>query len=182
MVTFPWCARKTKTCSSNLHFLISELETKKSPVRTLVIYISRQACKNGESAHAILSTPFFLLRQVGQTRFNTPKEGGCFGYKIYSPFHSFKILVLSQEQGDQIGRIFAYWAMVNFGHFFENYRSSINILGTLFHGKNCVLILTNIRVGLHFGRFFHRLILSPWLRNLSKLNEFFVQEIGRSEL
>jgi hypothetical protein len=29
-------------------------------------------------------------------------------------------------QGDQIGRIFAYWSIVYFGQFFEDYRNSPN--------------------------------------------------------
>jgi hypothetical protein len=28
-----------------------------------------------------------------------------------------------RQQGDQIGRISALWAIVSFGHFFENYKS-----------------------------------------------------------
>jgi hypothetical protein len=35
------------------------------------------------------------------------------------------------NQGDQIGRIFAYWVIVYFWQFFENFRSS-HILGLLF--------------------------------------------------
>jgi hypothetical protein len=31
-------------------------------------------------------------------------------------------------QGDQIGRILAYWAIVFFGQSFENHRSSLNVL------------------------------------------------------
>jgi hypothetical protein len=27
------------------------------------------------------------------------------------------------KQGDQIGRIFAHWAIVSFGQFFENYKN-----------------------------------------------------------
>jgi hypothetical protein len=30
------------------------------------------------------------------------------------------------DQGDQIGRIFAYWAIVSFGRFKENFRSNPN--------------------------------------------------------
>jgi hypothetical protein len=56
-------------------------------------------------------------------------------------------------QGDQIGRIFAYWTTVCFGHFDDNKRSS-NCWATFFHGKSYVLILTKKLIGLHFGRFF----------------------------
>jgi hypothetical protein len=37
------------------------------------------------------------------------------------------------DQGDQIGRIFAYWAIVYSVKFIENYRSSPNFLGYYFH-------------------------------------------------
>jgi hypothetical protein len=34
------------------------------------------------------------------------------------------------DQGDQIGRVFAYWALVYFGQFSENYTITLpNILG-----------------------------------------------------
>jgi hypothetical protein len=49
---------------------------------------------------------------------------------------------VAQRQGDQIGLIFAQWAIVFFGQCFENYRSSANFLATLFHGASYVLILT----------------------------------------
>jgi hypothetical protein len=38
-----------------------------------------------------------------------------------------------QEQGDRIGRNFAYWAIVYFGHFFENYKSGPKFWATFFH-------------------------------------------------
>jgi hypothetical protein len=36
------------------------------------------------------------------------------------------------NQGDQIGRIFAYWAIVYFGQFYENYKRIPNFLGNFF--------------------------------------------------
>jgi hypothetical protein len=33
-------------------------------------------------------------------------------------------LTSAAEQGDQIGRIFAHWAIVSFGHFFEKWKYS----------------------------------------------------------
>jgi hypothetical protein len=56
-------------------------------------------------------------------------------------------LWVDQNQGDQIGRIFACWVSVNFGHFFENYRS-IPIFGGFFlHGKSYVFVLRKKWVG-----------------------------------
>jgi hypothetical protein len=46
------------------------------------------------------------------------------------------------EQGDQIGRIFADWAIVYFVYFFEKYISSQNLCATFFHFQSYVLIVT----------------------------------------
>jgi hypothetical protein len=43
------------------------------------------------------------------------------------------------KQGDQIGRIFAGWAIVFFVQLFKNNRSSPHFLATLFHGENHAL-------------------------------------------
>jgi hypothetical protein len=43
-------------------------------------------------------------------------------------------------QGDQIGRIFTQWAIVYFGQWFENYRSSPNFLATFSRSTSYVLI------------------------------------------
>jgi hypothetical protein len=40
---------------------------------------------------------------------------------------------LAQNQGDQIGRIFAYWAIVYLGQIFESYISSPNYRATFFN-------------------------------------------------
>jgi hypothetical protein len=64
-------------------------------------------------------------------------------------------------QGDQIWRVFAYWAIVYFGQRFENYTSCAIFGDTFFHGTSYVLILTKKWDGLHFGRFFHKFIWSP---------------------
>jgi hypothetical protein len=71
-----------------------------------------------------------------------------------------KILVF--YQGDQIGRIFAQRAIVNFGHFFENYKIISHFWACFVLGETSVLILTK-RVGHIFGRYFHKLVWSPCL-------------------
>jgi hypothetical protein len=53
--------------------------------------------------------------------------------------------------GDQIGRIFAHWAIVYFGQVFENYRSTQMFVSTNFDKK---------WLGIHFGRFCLKLIWS----------------------
>jgi hypothetical protein len=40
---------------------------------------------------------------------------------------------LNVNQGDQIGRIFAHWAIVYFGQIFETLKSSPYFLATSFH-------------------------------------------------
>jgi tripartite-type tricarboxylate transporter receptor subunit TctC len=37
---------------------------------------------------------------------------------------AFAALPTPQEQGVQIGRIFAHWVIIYFGHYFETYRKS----------------------------------------------------------
>jgi hypothetical protein len=65
-------------------------------------------------------------------------------------------------QGDQIGRIFAYWVIVYFRQFYENYRNGSNLLDTFVHGKSyihkCILkytyLLTKNVLGYILGDFF----------------------------
>jgi hypothetical protein len=59
-----------------------------------------------------------------------------------------------ESQGDQIGRILAFGAVVHFGQFFLKTIRLAKILGLLImYGKNSALIIQNW-IGLHFGRFF----------------------------
>jgi hypothetical protein len=66
-------------------------------------------------------------------------------------------------QGDLIGRISAYWAIVFFGQFFN--AKSQNFGATFFRGKCFEGINFDKKMaGQHFGRFFPKLIWSPCLR------------------
>jgi hypothetical protein len=69
--------------------------------------------------------------------------------------------VVARVQGDRIGRIFASWAIVYYGHFFENSRSSPKVVGYFFPRLRILLNFSLKRVGLLFGQFFHKLIWSP---------------------
>jgi hypothetical protein len=66
----------------------------------------------------------------------------------------FRALSFPCNQGDQIGRIFARWAIVYFGQFFENCRSSPNFRAAIFSGKNYALILTYNGLVYILGDFF----------------------------
>jgi hypothetical protein len=55
-------------------------------------------------------------------------------------------------QGDHIGRIFAYWAIVYFGQFVVNYKSRRNFVAAFYHRKSYLKSVTKKRFGLHFGR------------------------------
>jgi hypothetical protein len=59
------------------------------------------------------------------------------------------------QQGDQIGRIFAYWAIVYFGQFFENKRTIPPLPKDNFFplGKSYVLILPKNEFGYILGNF-----------------------------
>jgi hypothetical protein len=65
-------------------------------------------------------------------------------------------------QGDQIGRIFAYWAVVSLRQFYENYRGGANFLGNFSHGTSYVLTLAKYGLGCILGDFFHKHIWSHW--------------------
>jgi hypothetical protein len=58
------------------------------------------------------------------------------------------------EQGDQIGRIFAQWAIVYFGQFFENHKSSPNFCATFPKIIDYMLTLTKLVLGDLLGYFF----------------------------
>jgi hypothetical protein len=57
-------------------------------------------------------------------------------------------------QGYQIGRNFAFWAIVKICLCFENYITSAKFLATFFHGTNTVLILAKYGLGYILGDFF----------------------------
>jgi hypothetical protein len=62
--------------------------------------------------------------------------------------------VVRGDQGDQIGRIFAYWTIVFFDQFIENYTSSANSWAAFFHSTSYVLILSKNWLGCILGDFF----------------------------
>jgi hypothetical protein len=51
---------------------------------------------------------------------------------------------------------------VSLDRLFQNYTISPNVLATIYHGKIFVINFNKKWVGLHLGRFFHKLIWSPW--------------------
>jgi hypothetical protein len=68
------------------------------------------------------------------------------------------------RQGDQIGPIFANWAILLFGGSFMKITEGAQIFWLRFSdGKRYELIFTTKRVGLHFCRLFYKLIWSPCL-------------------
>jgi hypothetical protein len=67
---------------------------------------------------------------------------------------------VDRQQGDQIGRIFAYRANVYFGQFFENHRSS-SIFGCFFPRLSLCIDFDMKSVGIHFGDFFTNLSGHP---------------------
>jgi hypothetical protein len=59
----------------------------------------------------------------------------------------------SVRQGDQIGRIFAYWAILFIGQLFENYRNSTFLGDTFPHGKRYLQNLAQNVLGFILGHF-----------------------------
>jgi hypothetical protein len=64
-------------------------------------------------------------------------------------------------QGDQIGRIFAYRAIVYIGRGGLKITEVKTYFELLFPRYQFVFILSKKRVGLHFGRLIHKLIWPP---------------------
>jgi hypothetical protein len=70
---------------------------------------------------------------------------------------------MSYIQGDPIGRIFAYWAIVLlFGRFLKITQVAQILRLPFQRQKLCINFDENL-IGLHFGRFFPESIWSPWL-------------------
>jgi hypothetical protein len=65
------------------------------------------------------------------------------------------------NQGDQIGRVFAHWVIVYFGQWFGIDKSSARFWAT-FLMVPVMYCLHKKCVGPHFGRLFHKSILSPF--------------------
>jgi hypothetical protein len=75
----------------------------------------------------------------------------------------------NSNQGDQIGRFFADWAIFSlaiffFGDLFENCKSSPNSWAIFFHGTSCVLLLTKNGLGYILGGFFSQTHLVTLIR------------------
>jgi hypothetical protein len=65
------------------------------------------------------------------------------------------------NQCDQIGRIFAQWAIVYFGQLLKKHKSSPNFCATFsLKYRQCINLVKNW-FRLHFGRLFYKLIWSP---------------------
>jgi hypothetical protein len=71
------------------------------------------------------------------------------------------IIIVNGQQGDQIGRIFAYWATDFFGQILENYISTANSWAIFSTGQFMYYFDKN-GLGYTLGDFFHKLIWSPW--------------------
>jgi hypothetical protein len=61
---------------------------------------------------------------------------------------------VGSQQSDKIGRIFAYWAIVFFGQFSENYISSPHFLDTFLRGYCYASILTKMHWATFWASFF----------------------------
>jgi hypothetical protein len=53
-------------------------------------------------------------------------------------------------QGDQIGRIFAHWAIVYFGHVFKKIQKERKYVGNIFPANKFCINIYKILVWLHF--------------------------------
>jgi hypothetical protein len=69
------------------------------------------------------------------------------------------------EQCDQIGRIFADWAIIYHGHFLK-FTEAAEIFALLISHVNSYVPINFDKTcaGIHFGRFFHKKVWSPCWR------------------
>jgi hypothetical protein len=72
-------------------------------------------------------------------------------------------LIHSRSAAARVTRLVAYLAFVFFGQLLENFRSSTNPRATFTPRYKLCINFDKIKVGPHFGRFFHELIRSPCL-------------------
>jgi hypothetical protein len=94
----------------------------------------------------------FFLKNVVYADWKSPFSG-----RIVWPF-----TVVTCDQVDQIGRIFAFWAIVNCGS--ENCRNSVNFRLIFTTVKvTYLLTLATKWFGQYSGRYFHKLSWSPCL-------------------
>jgi hypothetical protein len=72
--------------------------------------------------------------------------------------------LVGDSQGDQIGRIFAYWRLFTFRSYLKIKKVEKNNWPAAFQSKSCVSILTKMgwMMYIHYGLLFQKLIWSPW--------------------
>jgi hypothetical protein len=81
--------------------------------------------------------------------------GDFFHSLIWSPCPTSRAPLKAGSQGDQIGQNFAYWAIIFFGQFFENFKSSPKIhYFSYYVGKKYVSTLPKSELGYILGDFF----------------------------
>jgi hypothetical protein len=85
----------------------------------------------------------------------------CQENRSKAKFVHFSFWYWHRHQGDQIGRIFAYWVVVYFAYFLTGLQQR-KLLTTLSQCTSYVFSLTKKWVGLHFGPLVHKLIWSRW--------------------
>jgi hypothetical protein len=94
----------------------------------------------------------------------------------YRRYDTFQHKYDRSYKGDQIGRIFAHWVIVYFGHLFENYRTSTNFWGTFSLSWGYALILAKNVLGYVLGYFFKNASghTGCVVRHCTAWNSFFV--------
>jgi hypothetical protein len=79
------------------------------------------------------------------------------------------VVGISWHSVTRLGEFFAYWVIVFWAVFSENFRRSTHFIATFSHGKKLCINLEK-KIWLRFGRFFHKLIWSLWLALTFKLS------------
>jgi hypothetical protein len=71
------------------------------------------------------------------------------------------LLPLENFYGHLVYFVVVWYIFPRFGILYQEKSGNPDFRASVFHGENYSLILTKKWVGLHFGRFFHKLIWSP---------------------
>jgi hypothetical protein len=92
---------------------------------------------------------------------------------------SLRQLQLGLNQGDQIERIFAFWAMVFFAHFFENYRRDHKFLWGDFPAVKSYINFTPNEFCYILGDFFANSSGHPAINDVGRRLEVGVGVVGK---
>jgi hypothetical protein len=128
----------------------------KEKVKGIIVESANLATKQTQSIQIISTKRTGKLSKVIESLVSVHLKVSMYKMCMYLKTWTFTHVNFETQgyiQGDQIGRIFALWAIVYCGHFFENNRISTSFCATFFLIKDYVLITTKNALGYIFAEF-----------------------------